>query len=71
MDYRLLPQAPQVCHSSTSDMIDMLETKPFAMRMTMLTPFYQERLQDGRNQSGPRGTATPSSGKPLKTTENH
>ena len=52
MDYRLLPQAPQVCHSSTSDMIDMLETKPFAMRMTMLTPFYQERLQDGRNQSG-------------------
>ena len=51
-------------------MIDMLETKPFAMRMTMLTPFYQERLQDGRNQSGSRESAMPSSGKPLETIEN-
>ena len=37
----------------------------------MLIPLHQERLQDGRNQSGPRGTAMPSSGKPMKTNENH
>ena len=34
--------------------------------MTMLTPLHQERLQDGRNQSGPRGTAMPPSGKPIE-----
>ena len=37
----------------------------------MLTPLHQERLQDGRKQSGPRGTAMPSFGKPMKTDENH
>ena len=63
-----LPQAPRVCHSFTSE---VLETKPPTVRMTMLTPLHQERLQDGRNQSGPRGTAMPSFGKPLKTNENH
>ena len=36
-----------------------------------LTPLHQERLQDGRNQSGPRGTAMPSFGKPMKTNEHH
>ena len=66
MDYRWLPQAPRVCHSFTSE---VLQTKPPTVRMTMLTPLHQERLQDGRNQSGPRGTAMPSFGKPMKTDE--
>ena len=68
MDYPWLPQAPRVCHSFTSE---VLETKPPTVRMTMLTPLHQERLQDGRNQSGPRGTAMPSFGKPMKTNEHH
>ena len=68
MDYPWLPQAPRVCHSFTSE---VLETKPPTVRMTMLTPLHQERLQDGRNQSGPRGTAMPSFGKTMKTDENH
>ena len=68
MDYRWLPQARRVCHSFTSE---VLETKPPTVRMTMLTPLHQERLQDGRNQSGPRGTAMPSFGKPIKQNEHH
>ena len=63
-----LPQTPRVCHSFTSE---VLETKPPTVRMNMLTPLHQERLQDGRNQSGPRGTAMPSFGKPMKTHEHH
>ena len=68
MDYPWLPQAPRVCQSFTSE---VLETKPPTVRMTMFTPLHQERLQDGRNQSGPRGTAMPSFGKPMKTNEHH
>ena len=70
MDYHWLPQAPCVCRSFATE---VLETKPPTVRMTMSTLLHQERLQDGRNQSGPRGTtAMPSSGthwKHLKTIE--
>ena len=68
MDYPWLPQAPRVCLSCTSE---VLQTKPPTVRMTMLTPLHQERLQDGRNHEEPRGTAMPSFGKPMKTHEHH
>ena len=67
MDYPWLPQAPRVCHSFTSE---VLETKPPTVRMTMLTPLHQERLQDGRNHEEPKRTKRNCNAIIRKTHEN-
>ena len=67
MDYPWLPQAPRVCHSCTSE---VLQTKPPTVRMTMLTPLHQERLQDGRNHEEPKRTKRNCNAIIRKTHEN-
>ena len=62
-----LPQAPRVCHSFTSE---VLETKPPTVRMTMLTPLHQERLQDGRSHEEPKRTKRNCNAIIRKTHEN-